>query len=166
MAAAAASLNDVFCSIAETEGGGLRLAPIESMGLPHRLPNPSTAINESRTSTPSRTLDSLCDSARTIDGIWADDVEPGDRLVVQTENSTYLLTALPNRLFRVSGGWFAAEGLDDLEVRIIGCTWGGRAILTRLVAAPGMCIEFDNTVQTTSVRDVRLFRSEPTDVCH
>ena len=136
------------------------------MGLPHRIPNPTTDISESRTTAASHTLDSLCENARTIDGIWADDVEPGDRLVVQTENSTYLLTALPNRLFRVSGGWFSAQGLDDLEVRIVGCTWGGRAILTRLVAAPGMCIEFDNTVQTTSVRDVRLLRTEATAVCH
>jgi hypothetical protein len=136
------------------------------MGLPHQIPNPSTAISEPRTTTASPTLDSLCESARTIDGIWADDVEAGDRLVVQTQNSTYLLTALPDRLFRVSGGWFSAQGLDDLEVRIVGCTWGGRAILTGLVAAPGMCIEFDNTVQTTSVRDVRLFRYETTAVCH
>jgi len=136
------------------------------MGLPHQTPNPSTGISESRTTTPSRTLDLLCDNARTIDGIWAEDVEPGDRLVVQTENSTYLLTALPNRLFRVSGGWFSAQGLDDLEVRIVGCTWGGRAILTRLVAAPGMCIEFDNTVQTTSVHEVRLFRDAPSAVRH
>jgi len=126
----------------------------------------SATTAESSTAEEFRTLDSLCENARTIDGIWADDVEPGDRLVVQTENSTYLLTALPNRLFRVSGGWFSAQGLDDLEVRIVGCTWGGRAILTRLVAAPGMCIEFDNTVQTTSVREVRLFRYEPTDVRH
>src|SRR5262249_13369867 len=136
------------------------------MGLPRRIPNPSTTISESRPTPASRTLDSLCETARTIDGIWADEVEPGDRLVVQTQNSTYLLTALPNRVFRVSGGWFSAQGLDDIEVRIVGCTWGGHAILTRLVAAPGMCIEFDNTVQTTSVCEVRLFRYETPDVCH
>ena len=114
----------------------------------------------------SRTLDSLSEYARTIEGIWAEDVEVGDRLVVHTQNSMYVLTALPSGVFRVSGGWFSAQGLEDLEVRIAGCTWGGRAILTRLIAAPGMCIEFDNTVQTTSVREVRLFRHPVSDVCH
>jgi hypothetical protein len=132
----------------------------------HTSSVPPTTTSESSTAEESRTLDSLCENARTIDGIWADDVEPGDRLVVHTQNSTYLLTALPNRRFRVSGGWFSAERLDDLEVRIVGCTWGGHAIQTGLVAAPGMCIEFDNTVRTTNVCEVRLFRYAASAVRH
>ena len=152
--------------MAEIGVRGLRLALLKHMGLPHQVPNPSTAINESRTTTASHTLDSLCENARTIDGIWADDVEPGDRLVVHTQNSVYSLTVFPNGVFRVSGGWFSAQGLEDFEVRIVGCTWGGRAILTRLIAAPGMCIEFDNTVQTTSVREVHLFRYAESAVRH
>jgi hypothetical protein len=125
-----------------------------------------TTTSQSGSTEDSRTLESLSDNARTIDGIWADDVEPGDRLIVHTQNSMYSLTALPNGLFRVSGGWFSAQGLDEVELRIVGCTWGGRAILTRLIAAPGMCIEFDNTVQTTSVREVRLFRYDASTVRH
>jgi len=136
------------------------------MGLPHQVPNPSTTISESRTTTASRTLDSLSESAQSIDGVWADDVEAGDCLVVRTLNSVYTLRALGGRLFRVAGGWFAAHSAESDEVRIVGCTWGGHAILTRLIAAPGMCIEFDNTVQTTSVRDVRLFRYAAAAVCH
>ena len=136
------------------------------MGLVRQLSNTSTATRESRPITGLRTLDSLSERVRTIDGIWADDVEPGDWLVVHTQNSVYRITALGDGLFRVEGGWFAAHALESAEVRIAGCTWGGRAILTRLVAAPGMCIEFDNTVQTTSVRDVRLFRYDPTTTCH
>jgi hypothetical protein len=136
------------------------------MGLVRQISNASTATSESRTITASWTLDSLSERVRTIDGIWADDVEPGDWLVVHTQNSVYEITALGGGLFRVEGGWFAAHPLESAEVRIAGCTWGGRAILTRLVAAPGMCIEFDNTVQTTSVRDVRLFRYAATAVCH
>jgi hypothetical protein len=101
-----------------------------------------------------------------MDGIWASDVEAGDRLVVRTQNSLYTLTALGNGVFRVAGGWFAANSLESDEVRIVGCTWGGRAILTDLVAAPGMCIEFDNTVQTTSVRHIRLFRHAASGVYH
>lgn len=136
------------------------------MGLAHQTKLPSATTTQPGSTEESRTLDSLSASARTIDGIWAEDVEPGDRLIVHTQNSVYSLTALPNGVFRVSGGWFSAQGLDEVELRIVGCTWGGRAILTRLVAAPGMCIEFDNTVQTTSVREVRLFRYDASTVRH
>jgi hypothetical protein len=139
---------------------------VEYMGLLRQISSASTATGESPATTESRTLDSLSESAHTIDGIWADDVEPGDLLVVHTQNSVYRITALGGRLFRVEGGWFSAHALESAEVRIAGCTWGGRAILTGLVAAPGMCIEFDNTVQTTSVRDVRLFRYDATTTCH
>ena len=136
------------------------------MGLARQTTRVPTTTTESGHGDESRTLNSLSESARTIDGIWADDVEPGDRLVVHTQNSVYSLTALPNGVFRVSGGWFSAQGLEDLELRIVGCTWGGRAILTGLIAAPGMCIEFDNTVQTTSVREVHLFRYPASAVRH
>lgn len=136
------------------------------MGLLRQISSASTATRESPATTGSWTLDSLSERARTIDGIWADDVEPGDLLVVHTQNSVYRIMALGGDLFRVEGGWFAAHSLQSAEVRIVGCTWGGRAILTRLVAAPGMCIEFDNTVQTTSVCDVRHFRYDATTTCH
>jgi hypothetical protein len=143
------------------------LLTMEGVSLPHRISTlRSGTTTESRSTTKSRTLDTLSESARTCEGIWADDVQPGDWLVVRTRNSTYSLTSLGNGLFRVSGGWFLAQGFESVDIRILGCTWGGRAILTRLVAAPGMCIEFDNTVQTTSVREVRLFRHRDTDVCH
>ena len=145
---------------------GLALADDDGVGLAHQSNQRSTTTSQSGSTEESRTLEWLSENARTIDGIWADDVEPGDRLIVHTQNSVYSLTALPNGVFRVSGGWFSAQGLDEVELRIVGCTWGGRAILTRLIAAPGMCIEFDNTVQTTSVREVRLFRYETSTVRH
>jgi len=145
---------------------GLALADDDGVGLAHQSNQRSTTTSQSGSTEESRTLEWLSENARTIDGIWADHVEPGDRLIVHTQNSVYSLTALPNGVFRVSGGWFSAQGLDEVELRIVGCTWGGRAILTRLIAAPGMCIEFDNTVQTTSVREVRLFRYETSTVRH
>ncbi len=58
----------------------------------------------------------------------------------------------------MSGGWFAAHGEEDRDVRIAGCTWGGAVIHTRLVAAIGMFLEFDNGVRTTRIRDVKLIR--------
>jgi hypothetical protein len=51
-------------------------------------------------------------------------------------------------------------------VRILGCTWGGRAILTDMLAAPGMFIEFDNGVQTTRIQHVRLLRFPDNPTTH
>ena len=105
-----------------------------------------------------RTLDRLTEGASAIDGIWNDSLEPGDFIVVRTRNSVYSLVALGDGRYRVSGGWFASSGANGSDLRIAGCTWGGAAIHTRLVAAAGMFLEFDNGVRTTRIRDVRLFR--------
>lgn len=105
-----------------------------------------------------RTLDRIVDSVPSIEGIWAHEVKPGDWVVVRTRNSTYSLASQGDGMFRVAGGWFATAGEDNREVRISGCTWGGAVIHTRLIAAPGMFLEFDNGVRTTRIRDVRLIR--------
>lgn len=103
------------------------------------------------------TLDRIVETAEHISGIWADDVEPGDWLVVKTKNSTYSLASVGEGLYRVTGGWFAAQG-HDRDVRVAGCTWGGAVIHTRLVAAVGMFLEFDNGVRTTRIREIKLIR--------
>jgi hypothetical protein len=105
-----------------------------------------------------RTLDRIVETAEQITGIRADDVQAGDWIVVKTRNSSYSLAALGDGTYRVSGGWFAANNEEDRDVRIAGCTWGGAVIHTRLVAATGMFLEFDNGVRTTRIRDVRLIR--------
>jgi len=105
-----------------------------------------------------RTLDRIVETAEQIAGIRADDVQAGDWIVVKTRNSAYSLAALGDGAYRVSGGWFAANKEEDRDVRIAGCTWGGAVIHTRLVAATGMFLEFDNGVRTTRIRDVRLIR--------
>jgi hypothetical protein len=107
-----------------------------------------------------RTLDRLTEEALRVEGVWADHVEPGDWVIVHTRNSTYSLAALGDGRFVVGGGWFRAAGMETTAVRVTGCTWGGQAIHTGLVAAPGMCVEFDNGVRTTSIRKVRLIRGE------
>jgi hypothetical protein len=106
--------------------------------------------------TSGHTLERMADRARSIRGVWSSDVKVGDWLIIRTKNSVYSLAAFGDGSFQVAGGWFANHGIDAAQVRILGCTWGGRAILTQMVAAPGMFIEFDNGVQTTRVRDVRL----------
>ena len=105
-----------------------------------------------------RTLDLLTAAAPATAGVRAHDVQPGDWIVVRTRNSTYSLAAMGDGTFAVSGGWFAKEAVEPAYVRVVGCTWGGSAILQRMIAAPGMCIEFDNGVRTTRAREVRLVR--------
>jgi len=105
-----------------------------------------------------RTLDRLVDSTQVIEGVWVDGVQPGDWIVVRTRNSVYSLAALGKGRYRAAGGWFAASGAEGRDVRIAGCTWGGAAIHTRLVAAVGMFLEFDNGVRTTRIREVRVLR--------
>ncbi len=107
-----------------------------------------------------RTIDRLAAVAPELDGVRASDVRPGDWIVVRTKNSTYALSAVGDGTFMVSGGWFAAEHQEPARVRVAGCTWGGSAILLSMIAAPGMCIEFDNGVRTTRAREVRVLRGD------
>jgi hypothetical protein len=105
-----------------------------------------------------RTLDRIVEASEAVEGVWADHVQPGDWIVVRTKNSTYSLAALGKGAYRAAGGWFASSGTDGQDVRIMGCTWGGAAIHTRLAAAVGMFLEFDNGVRTTRIREVRHLR--------
>jgi hypothetical protein len=110
------------------------------------------------TGTDVRTLDRLVQHADRIDGVWIDDVSTGDWVMVRTRNSTYSLAPLGQGRYRVTGGWFASRSEAEQDVRVAGCTWGGAAIHTRLVAAVGMFLEFDNGVRTTRIQDVRLIK--------
>jgi hypothetical protein len=105
-----------------------------------------------------RTLDRLSAHARTVEGVWARSIQPGDWVVVRTKNSVYSLAAAGDGSYQVAGGWFRQHGAERTPVRVAGCTWGGRALHTGLVAAPGMCLEFANGVRTTRIREVRLIR--------
>lgn len=107
-----------------------------------------------------RTLDQITADARDIRGVWAKDVHAGDWVLVRTRNSLYSLAAIGDGRFAAAGGWFASAGAETTPVRVNGCTWGGQAILTGMVAAPGMFLEFDNGVRTTRVREVRVIRGE------
>lgn len=107
---------------------------------------------------PARTLDRIVETAEQISGIRAEDVQAGDWVVVRTRNSSYSLAVVGEGVYRVSGGWFAANGEEERDVRIAGCTWGGAVIHTRLIAAIGMFLEFDNGVRTTRIRDIKHIR--------
>ena len=105
-----------------------------------------------------RTLTKLAGVAPDLDGIWKRDTRAGDWVVAKTRNSTYTLAVQTDLSVVVTGGWFAGTGEDGGRVQVAGCTWGGSAILTGMLAAPGMCIEFSNGVRTTRVREVKVIR--------
>jgi hypothetical protein len=101
------------------------------------------------------TLDSLAGAAL-VDGIRRRELGPGDRVVVSTRNSVYVLTARPDGRFDASGGWFEREGGGATRVEIRGCTAGGHAIFTDHVAARGLFLEFGDGLRTTRIRSVRV----------
>jgi hypothetical protein len=105
-----------------------------------------------------RTLGRLTCSAAETASLRERDLAVGDWVLVRTRNSLYVLGFLGGGAYQVSGGWFDKHGSGPTVVRVNGCTWGGRAILTGMVAAPGMFIEFDNGVGTTRIQELRLLR--------
>jgi hypothetical protein len=118
----------------------------------------TTEVRASAGRPQAHTLDRIAANAQDIHGVWARDVQAGDWVVVRTRNSVYSLASLGDGRFSVAGGWFASEGAETTPVRVLGCTWGGHAILTNMIAAPGMFIEFGNGVRTTRVREVQVLR--------
>lgn len=104
---------------------------------------------------PALPLEALADAARALDGVRRSDLVPGDRLLVSTRNSIYTLTARAGGDFVVSGGWYERQGAGEVTVTIAGCTAGGRALFTEMVAAPGLFLEFGDGTATTRIRRVR-----------
>lgn len=110
-----------------------------------------------------RTLGRLAAHAPVLEGVWKRDLTLGDWVVVRTKNSTYTLTAVAGGGYAVAGGWFEHAAPEEARVDVAGCTWGGHAILTGLIAAPGMFLEFSNGLSTTRIRDVRVIRGGATE---
>ena len=82
----------------------------------------------------------------------------GDCIWVRTRNSTYSIQVLGDDLYCVSGGWFDLNGLSPLRTTITGCTWGGNAVHSELVAARGLHLEFGNDVITSAIQEVDVVR--------
>lgn len=109
------------------------------------------------------TLESLIDEADGVEGASKSEVSFGDRVIVETRNSYYEIVSLGDGLYRVSGGWFDERGLSPATTTINGCTWGGSAIKTDLLAGPGLFLEFGNTVVTSRIRSVHVIRAETSE---
>ena len=95
-----------------------------------------------------------------IEGVRRSELTAGDRIVVSTRNSIYTLVALSDGRFRVSGGFYSRQGDDSGEpggrvLAVSGCTAGGNALFTGIVAAPGLFLELGDGTRTTRIRRVR-----------
>jgi len=112
-------------------------------------------------------LDLLTAACSEVEGVDRGALGWGDRIEVATRNSLYRLWCVGENRFAVAGGWFDRSGSAQGSVRPVvavnGCTWGGTAIRTDLVAAPGFFLEFANGVRTTRIRSVRHVRPNWSD---
>ena len=109
-----------------------------------------------------RTLGAIVQHAHWSDAVRKSDLHFGDRVIVRTRNSIYSLWAMGGDTFTVSGGWFDKNSDGPLTVAVNGCTYGGSLIRHDVVAAPGLFLEFGNSVSTTRIKDVRVIRwNEP-----
>src|SRR5437867_4670042 len=105
-------------------------------------------------------LETLIRQTERLRGVRRSDLGLGDKVIVRTRNSSYSILSLGDGKYRVSGGWFDRMGVSPATTTINGCTWGGSAIKTDLVASRGLFLEFGNRVLTTRIQDVRLARLE------
>ena len=104
-----------------------------------------------------RTLNDIGSFAEHLPATRKQDLEPGDCVIVSTKNSVYRLQSLGGDLFHASGGWFEQNSAPR-TVTVTGCTFGGLAIGTDIVAANGLFLEFGNNVSTTRIQSVRVVR--------
>ena len=111
-------------------------------------------------------LEVLARQAEDLRGVRRPDLNCGDGVIVTTRNSSYIIISLGNGLFRVSGGWFDRKGASPTVTTINGCTWGGSAIKSELIAGPGLFLEFGNRVLTTRIQRVRVTRARESATVH
>ncbi len=107
---------------------------------------------------PALPLGALVSASEALDGVRRSELAPGDRLLVSTKNSIYSLVARADGRFDVSGGCFARDPESDGGSRTLavnGCTAGGHAIFTGIIAAPGLFLELGDGTRTTRIRRVR-----------
>lgn len=99
-------------------------------------------------------LSDLTQASDTCPQVARSELLPGDCIIISTLKSVYRLRSLRDGRFEVSGGWFDRHGLSPVLISVTGCTWGGSAIMTGIVAACGLRVEFGNRLTTSPVRRV------------
>ena len=123
----------------------------------HRIVIHMSVSDRQQSGVLARTLNDIGRFAEHLPATRKQDLEPGDCVIVSTKNSVYRLQALGGDRFHASGGWFDQNSAPR-TVTVNGCTFGGLAIGTDIVAAIGLFLEFGNNVSTTRIQDVRVLR--------
>lgn len=120
----------------------------------------TTSVGDDRSdqAVAARTLGAIVDHSQQLAPVRKIDLQYGDWVVVTTKNSTYSICFLGQDLYAVSGGWFDQQTTAPLTVSVNGCTWGGSAIKSDILAAPGLFLEFGNRVRTTRIQQVEIHR--------
>ncbi len=129
----------------------------------HSSPSRTQGIQTRATGWPLAALTAL--TAR-LQAVTESDLHWGDRVIVTTRNSVYSLFVVEDGTYWVTGGWFDRHSCSPQRIRVNGCTFGGSAILTDVVAVPGLFLEFDNSVTTTRIQAARIVRSNPQPMYH
>jgi len=99
-------------------------------------------------------LQNIVQSSSYLREVKKNEMEKGDIVFVKTRNSVYTLAVSGKGEYEVSGGWFASHGVDHTKIGINGCTWGGSAIKTDIIAACGLMLEFGNRLKTSSIEKI------------
>ncbi len=102
-------------------------------------------------------LRNLTESIDELPQLYKHKLECGDQVFLKTLNSVYIIKVINIGEYLVSGGWFDSQNLSPYKISIRGCTWGGTAIKTDIIAAPGLCIEFGNNLITSRIHKVFYF---------
>lgn len=102
-------------------------------------------------------LKNLTETSIDLLQVYKHEVKQGDRVYLKTNNSVYVIKVVEEGEYLVSGGWFDRQNLSPHKINIRGCTWGGTAIKTDIIAAPGLCIEFSNNLITSKINKVFYF---------
>jgi hypothetical protein len=102
-------------------------------------------------------LKNLADTTDKLLQVYKQNLEPGDQIYLKTLNSVYIIKVVNVGEYIVSGGWFDKQKLSPHKINIRGCTWGGTAIKTDIIAAPGLCLEFSNNLITSKIHKVYYF---------
>ncbi len=120
--------------------------------------------SEMRMPNTGRSLEALTAVAGRLSAVRKANLRWGDQVIVTTKNSVYSLFVVEEGTYWVTGGWFDRHFCSPQRVWVNGCTFGGTAIMTDIVAAPGLFLEFSNRVTTTRIRETRVLRSDPQPV--
>ena len=105
-------------------------------------------------------LSNVVNNSDKIKCVTKDGLGQWDYLFVKTQNSTYTIQKIEEKLFSVSGGWFDKKGLSPMNIYIRGCTFGGSILHINMLAACGLCLEFSNNLITSPVSQIIVIKAK------